>query len=48
MAPELVAGGGYGSLIREKPHCALVSNQSPLIPVLLLFGSMLCVMCIGR
>ena len=23
MAPELVAGGGYGGLIREKPHCAL-------------------------
>ena len=22
MAPELVAGGGYGGLIREKPHCA--------------------------
>ena len=21
MAPELVAGGGYGGLIREKPHC---------------------------
>ena len=26
MAPELVAGGGYGGLIREKPHCALVRN----------------------
>ena len=24
MAPELVAGGGYGGLIREKPHCAVV------------------------
>ena len=24
MAPELVAGGGYGGLIREKPHCAPV------------------------
>ena len=24
MAPELVAGGGYGGLIREKPHCALL------------------------
>ena len=24
MAPELVAGGGYGGLIREKPHCAWV------------------------
>ena len=23
MAPELVAGGGYGGLIREKPHCAV-------------------------
>ena len=23
MAPELVAGGGYGALIREKPHCAV-------------------------
>ena len=22
MAPELVAGGGYGGLIREKPYCA--------------------------
>ena len=22
MAPELVAGGGYGGLIREKSHCA--------------------------
>ena len=22
MAPELVAGGSYGGLIREKPHCA--------------------------
>ena len=21
MAPELVAGGGYGGLIREKPYC---------------------------
>ena len=24
MAPELVAGGGYGGLLREKPYCALV------------------------
>ena len=24
MAPELVAGGGYGGLIREKPYCAWV------------------------
>ena len=23
MAPELVAGGGYGGPIREKPPCAL-------------------------
>ena len=23
MAPELVAGGGYGGLIREKPYCAV-------------------------
>ena len=23
MAPELVAGGGYGGLIREKPYCAM-------------------------
>ena len=22
MAPELVAGGGYGGLIWEKPYCA--------------------------
>ena len=22
MTPELVAGGGYGGLIREKPYCA--------------------------
>ena len=26
MAPELVAGGGYGGLIREKPHCAAVRD----------------------
>ena len=26
MAPELVAGGGYGGLIREKPHCAPVQT----------------------
>ena len=24
MAPELVAGEGYGGLIREKPYCAVV------------------------
>ena len=23
MAPELVAGGGNGGLIREKPHCGV-------------------------
>ena len=28
MAPELVAGGGYGGLIREKPHCATVTFDS--------------------
>ena len=29
MAPELVAGGGYGGLIREKPHCAILAlNQA--------------------
>ena len=27
MAPELVAGGGYGGLIREKPHCAKVRSE---------------------
>ena len=26
MAPELVAGGGYGGLIREKPYCAGVGG----------------------
>ena len=28
MAPELVAGGSYGGLIREKPHCALAPEAS--------------------
>ena len=27
MAPELVAGGGYGGLIREKPYCALGGGE---------------------
>ena len=39
MAQELVAGGGYGGLIREKPHCAPVapvpssSGPPPVAPV---------------
>ena len=32
MAPELVAGGGYGGLIREKPHCALATFDTPSQP----------------
>ena len=28
MAPELVAGGGYGGLIREKPHCAPEDSEA--------------------
>ena len=31
MAPELVAGGGYGGLIREKPHCAWAKQGSSLV-----------------
>ena len=27
MAPELVAGGGYGGLIREKPYCAVAAGR---------------------
>ena len=30
MAPELVAGGGYGGLIREKPHCAVADGGGPM------------------
>ena len=33
MAPELVAGGGYGGLIREKPHCAQLAEPcAALLP----------------
>ena len=31
MAPELVAGGGYGGLFREQPYCAMVQNGRPQI-----------------
>ena len=27
MVPELVAGGGYGGLIREKPYCVFRDMQ---------------------
>ena len=30
MAPEFVAGGGYGGLIREKPHCALSAHRGDI------------------
>ena len=36
MAPELVAGGGYGGLIREKPHCAVAGKFNDLSELLLL------------
>ena len=30
MAPDLVAGGGYGGLFREKSYCAKVLMQGSL------------------
>ena len=31
MAPELVAGPGYGGLIREKPYCAPGQSEPPTL-----------------
>ena len=36
MAPELVAGGGYGGLIREKPYCAMSCSLADKTNMLLI------------